>query len=194
MAKGTCSVDGCGRPEKAVKLCSTHYARLKLPGGLRPEVPIGALPPPSGRVPTPIDVRVFRLLVWSDQRFRGTRCLEHPRPNPNGYGYIKVAPGRNVIVHRWLYERWMGPVPEGLELDHLCRNKACANPAHLEAVTHAENVRRAPFAQRTHCPQGHPYEGDNLYVRPSNPHRRDCRECHRAFSRKYRERQRAARA
>lgn len=59
-----------------------------------------------------------------------------------GYGRFWIAPGRFVPAHRFAYELLVGPIPEGLELDHLCRNPACVNPAHLDPVTHRENVRR----------------------------------------------------
>lgn len=78
-----------------------------------------------------------------------------------GYGYLKPA-GRKVIAHRWMYERTYGPIPDGLTIDHRCRNRGCVNPAHLEAVTQGENVLRgdappARNARKTHCPKGHTY-------------------------------------
>lgn len=65
--------------------------------------------------------------------------------NSNGYGRV-WRNNKRIMAHRGFYELHRGPIPEGLELDHLCRNKPCVNPAHLEPVTHAENVRRAARA------------------------------------------------
>lgn len=100
--------------------------------------------------------------------------------NPKGYGRIMVD-GRHQLAHRVSYEMHVGPIQEDLEMDHLCRVRCCVNPAHLEAVTHAENSRRgeAGINQRakTHCPQGHPYSGENLYTSPNG--RRECRTCWR---------------
>ena len=79
--------------------------------------------------------------------------------NSNGYGTTRVA-GRSTYVHRAVYEAVVGPIPDGLEMDHLCRVRHCYNPRHLEAVTHAENNRRKPpTPPRTHCPAGHRYAG-----------------------------------
>jgi hypothetical protein len=95
----------------------------------------------------------------------------------NGYGGIKVN-GRYLKAHRVVYELLVGPIPDGLELDHLCRVRFCVNPSHLEPVTHLENVRRSPIGNgaKTHCPQGHLYDEANTYRRRG---RRECRTCHR---------------
>lgn len=83
-------------------------------------------------------------------------------------------------AHRWSYMHFVGPIPEGLELDHLCRNPACVNPRHLEPVTGRENKLRgtspaAVNAKKTHCPKGHPYSGSNLRISRSG--KRRCRRC-----------------
>ena len=85
-----------------------------------------------------------------------------------GYGVVSWQK-KNTHAHRVVYELLVGPIPEGLELDHLCRNRGCVRPDHLEPVTHAENVRRAPFTaahfqrEKTHCPHGHEYTEENIY-------------------------------
>lgn len=109
-----------------------------------------------------------------------------------GYGSIYGARGPYTqdAAHIVSYRFFVGPVPEGLELDHLCRVRCCINPAHLEPVTHLENMRRSPFpvltqlgqlqAAKTHCPHGHPYSGGNLIIRPGG--KRSCAECCRVRS------------
>lgn len=90
------------------------------------------------------------------------------------------------IAHRVVYSALVGPIPEGLELDHLCLVIACVNPAHLEPVTPAENMRRR-YATYTRCVNGHAYTAANTYIRPSG--HRDCRVCVRERARRYKARQ-----
>jgi hypothetical protein len=89
---------------------------------------------------------------------------------------------RMVGAHRFAYELLVGPIPDGLQLDHLCRNPPCVNPAHLEAVTHAVNLQRGERAQRTHCPQGHAYTAENTLRHGG---KRKCRICHNGRQRRY---------
>lgn len=96
--------------------------------------------------------------------------------NSRGYGCWGVQ-GVSHLTHRLAYEALVGPIPDRLTLDHLCRVKACCNPAHLEPVTAAENIRRAGAAI-THCPQGHEYTPDNTLTNGNG--NRHCRECQNA--------------
>lgn len=110
----------------------------------------------------------------------------------DGYGLVgKGGKGTGMfLVHRVVYEAVCGPIPAGLEIDHLCRVRACCNPAHLEAVTRKENVRRGlrgPGSSRSHCFRGHVLAGENI----AGPDRH-CRICARERQRRYEERRRAA--
>jgi HNH endonuclease len=108
--------------------------------------------------------------------------------NWSGYGRIMT----NYVsqrTHQVVYEALVGKIPQGLELDHLCRTPCCCNPAHLEPVTRRENIKRglnwpipAQAFQRakTHCPQGHPYDEENTYIhRTATKTMRHCRTCRR---------------
>lgn len=87
------------------------------------------------------------------------------RGGSKGYVVMSVR-GKQVKAHRHIYELWRGPIPAGLQIDHLCRNPSCVNPGHLEAVTAWENQARSTITSvgKTHCPQGHPYAGENLRI------------------------------
>jgi len=122
------------------------------------------------------------LAKLEDKILVGDECWEWIGATSGGYGGLKVD-GRMAKAHRLVYELLVGPIPDGLELDHLCRNTSCVKPSHLEPVTHAENVRRGRAGEnskvKTQCPQGHLYTGDNLVVTNG---RRVCRTCRNASS------------
>jgi hypothetical protein len=109
-----------------------------------------------------------------------TGCWQYSgRLNRDTHSQVKLA-GRNRLGHRLAYEWLVGPIPSTLVLDHLCRNRSCVNPAHLEPVTAKENVMRgygapAIHARKTHCPQGHPYDETNTILLTDGGRR--CRTC-----------------
>lgn len=101
------------------------------------------------------------------------------RPNAKPYGYLEIQ-RKNYKAHRLMYEFYIGPIPEGLVLDHVierCNNTLCVNPQHLEPVTQQENTRRY-FASFDTCVNGHEYSLENTYIRPDN-NTRQCRQCRR---------------
>lgn len=137
---------------------------------------MAAMTKPRG---TPLQ-RVLWRAAWGDH-FEGTRCLVVPSNTRNGYRMVSLgsAASGKAMAHRVVYEAWVGPIPEGLTLDHLCRVRCCVNPLHLEPVTRGENVLRgdaftAVNARKAHCPQGHPYD----YRDPTHGYRR-CTKCDR---------------
>lgn len=99
-----------------------------------------------------------------------------------GYGHFSPVAGKTVRAHRFAYELWIGPIPEGLVLDHLCRNRACVNPAHLEPVSVRVNTLRgigisAQRARQTKCSSGHEFTPENTGT--SSTGNRRCRTCER---------------
>lgn len=126
---------------------------------------------------------------WRRVRVSESGCWEWAGARTaNGYGRLRPG-GRHVYAHRFAYEGLVGPIPEGLSLDHLCRVRHCIRPGHTEATTHRTNVRRgigptAVNARKTHCSRGgHPLFGDNLYVNPRGE--RNCRICKADNDRRY---------
>ena len=165
----TCSIEGCDNPLRSRGWCATHWDRWRVHGDPRAHIPIRT----KGRS--------------ESERFWCKVDVGHPAgcwewaagTNRHGYGIFDGT--QEKLAHRWAYAHLMGSIPDGLTLDHLCRNPPCVNPDHLEPVTQAENTRRGfgvarRAGERTHCPQGHPYSGSNLYITPSTG-ARICRAC-----------------
>lgn len=178
MAERTCSVveDGkrCDRPHLALGWCEMHHGRWRRNGT-------------TDLLPTPTLAERFWAKVDRNgpaPEFRphlGSCWIWTARIARDGYGRFGIG-GRLKIAHRVAYELEVGPIPEGLILDHLCRVRPCVRPSHLEPVTNRENVLRGiKGILTTHCPAGHPYDEANTYWSTNvrgNPSR-NCRVCHR---------------
>ena len=120
--------------------------------------------------------------------------------NKDGYGMFRPGPGQpRYMTHRWAYETYTGPIPDGMQVDHTCHtndttcpggadcaHRRCCNPEHLEVVTASENTTRQRHFLRGKeaCPRGHPYQGDNLIT--GRDGKRRCRECDRERKRRAR--------
>lgn len=174
-----CSIDECTLVAAARTWCKTHWARWKRTGD-----PEGL----KGR--TDVLERVMRRVAKDDESgcwiFAG--CL-----NRTGYGQVTLSfEEGHALVHRVVYGRMVGPIPDGLVLDHLCRTPACCNPEHLEPVTQAENIRRGEAAEsarlraaeRETCGRGHRW-AENLHITPAG--KRRCRACCREWAQESRD-------
>ena len=166
-----CGIKGCERPHAARGWCLPHYKRWRRWGD------------PEGSAPEHDYVAAF----WAKVDKAAGCWIWTAAVNHAGYG-IGWTGDVTRLAHRMAYEYQVGPIPDGLELDHLCKTPACVNPAHLEPVTHAENVRRSDnyWAQRTHCKNGHKFTPENTRIRTKPKRQRVCRACKN-------ERERAAR-
>ena len=172
-----CSVAGCEREYRAGGLCNMHSQRIER----------------TGTTDQPRKI-TFEERFWAKVNKHGPIPEYRPDLGPcwmwtgggtaKGYGAI----GKNRLAHRVAFELLRGPIPDGLELDHLCRVRNCVNSEHLEPVTHRENLRRGVASRHDpdQCPQGHPLAGGNLYTCPKG--HRYCRICRRAGARAYKAR------
>lgn len=170
-ADAVCSIDGCDRSDVVGRhMCGMHYSRWRKRG--------------TTDDPTPSSLDRFMSKV--DRSGPGECWIWTGAKSNAGYGTVRID-YQQMPAHRAAYELLVGPVPDGLELDHLCVNPPCVNPAHLDPVTHAENMRRGPTnvagrnAAKTECPQGHPYDDENTLIRANG--NRVCRTCDNARSR-----------
>ncbi len=162
-----CSITECSKPVRARGWCATHWMRWSQHGD-----PLTGSQHVADRFWAKVQIEED-CWVWSGHL-------------TDGYGKF-MWNHRQGQAHRFAYESFVGPIPEGLTIDHLCRNRACVNPAHMEPVTLAVNGLRgvsppATNARKTDCKWGHPLSGENLIARPDG---RECRECHRRLCREY---------
>jgi len=188
MANAICSVTGCERFGRTARtFCLTHYARwLKYGHTNDPQPPTieeRFWAKVDKNVPIPDYVPDYApelgpCWIWTGGTdANGYGILVEERPEQDG-----MRRRKKHLAHRWGFERFVGKVPDGLELDHLCRVTACVNfERHLEPVTHKENQRRgtSPMAlntRKTHCLRGHEFTIANTYVGPTAGDR-TCREC-----------------
>lgn len=181
MADATCSIQDCERPAAKRGWCLMHYARWQRHGDPRILLRRRATGTPEQRFWTKVQ-KTETCWLWIGARYS------------NGYGNFFVAMRQPVLAHRYAYELLAGPIPAGLTLDHLCRVRHCVNPAHLEPVTHRENVLRGDGwsgrnARKTHCPAGHPYTDENTRIERKN--QRKCRICEGERQRSRRRKQNA---
>ncbi len=143
-----------------------------------------------GPTPAPLTERLMKYVRVEGDCWTWTGAIG----KDDGYGRVSYGHANSKLAHRIAHMAFIGPIPEGLELDHLCRNRACINPEHLEPVTRSTNLKRglaetSPqfrnyWASKTHCPRGHPYDLINTHFDKYG--HRFCRECNKESKRERR--------
>jgi hypothetical protein len=170
-----CKVDGCDRPIEVVGTCQMHYQRIRKHGSYDKRDPRWG---------------PLRERLWAKVQKTETCWFWTGAHNGTGYGQIAVG-SKKFYVHRLSWEWARGPIPKGLQVDHLCMVRHCVNPDHMEIVTPKVNCNRGYGAQvsaaiqlaKTHCPQGHEYVPEN--IRLNGKGGRGCRECGRVTARRW---------
>jgi hypothetical protein len=174
-----CTIGGCGQPRTTSKLyCEKHRGRVRRYGD--PSITLKDHTPAVERWKTQHEVDDSTgCWNWTGPIYKG-----------QGHGFIQEGAKKRHMAHRFVWEQIAGPIPKGLVLDHLCKNKRCVNPEHLEAVTQGVNAFRGGTdggnAAKTHCKHGHGFTPENTYIRVNGW--RGCRACQRRLMRvkKYR--------
>lgn len=165
--EGPCRADGCSIGQVTMGYCNKHYQRLMKHGDVNHVSQIRS-------------DNVARFWAYTDTSGGEDACWPWHSPDKNGYGsiFLNNSEKRYMLAHRFAYELLVGPIPEGLVIDHTCHrptecdlgtscpHRRCCNPRHLEAVTTAVNNHRGNTwsgrnIRKTHCPQGHPYDEEN---------------------------------
>lgn len=171
----TCIASDCCRPQRARQLCTMHSQRLDKRG--------------STHDPHDIESR-----FWDKCTIAANGCWEWSGYlNPQGYGHFASETKKVMLVHRWTYQRFVGELIDGLQIDHLCRNTKCCNPDHLEQVSQEENSQRtvglkfSHYARgdREYCKWGHEMTPDNSYKRPDRVNSYACRKCMVIYNRNF---------
>jgi len=176
-----CTIEDCERLTQSKGLCATHYKRLQV-HGTTDKVYVK-------REPKSVMARFFKFVdVQEDGCWKWTGSLSN-------VGYSRFASEYGTYGHQAAYNLFVGPIPAGLTIDHLCMVRKCVNPQHLEAVTLRENIMRSPNqvcainARKTHCKQGHEFNEENTY---RNTKGRVCKTCRRQATADFKQRQQAA--